>query len=361
MKKSKIVFAVFGILALVVTVASAVFAVLLNNAMPIEVAGQTTNSFELYARFCRGVFNSLIGTEGHVFPQSLLLILSFFGGVALVLIGLVWIIIAICKKKFLGILYGFLVIPAAFVVSFGLFIPIENGLQEIYGNGFVYNFLTNINGQLCFYLAIAAAALILVAFVTFIVYAALNKKVSKKANKVVEQPKEVAPVADEKPVEQLIVEEKAPVVEEKPAEEPEVEDKVEEKPAVKPVEKKVEPKPAVKPAEKKPAEKKVEPKPAAKPAEKKPAEKKAEPKPAAKPVVKKEQSKAESGEKKEVYKAYHVSQHADGGWQVKGAGSEKALKRFKTQAEAIKYAKEVSESQGTTYLVHSMKGKIRKA
>lgn len=60
-------------------------------------------------------------------------------------------------------------------------------------------------------------------------------------------------------------------------------------------------------------------------------------------------------------KVYHVSQHSDGGWQVKAAKAEKALKRFATQAEAIAYAKEVADSQEGSIRVHSRGGQIRKA
>ena len=108
--------------------------------------------------------------------------------------------------------------------------------------------------------------------------------------------------------------------------------------------KKAEPKkaaPAKKPA--KPAKKKEEKKPV----------KKAEPKkaaPAKKPAVKKE-------EKKDVnYRNYHVVKRADGKWEVKYAGGEKAIKLFNTQAEATAYTKQMAKNQGGVMLVHNSKG-----
>jgi hypothetical protein len=95
--------------------------------------------------------------------------------------------------------------------------------------------------------------------------------------------------------------------------------------------------------ETKPAEKK-ETKTAAKTAEKK--ESKPEPKDA-------EAKPAKNG-------AYFVSPHPDGGWQVKKANAQKALKRFKTKAEAEAYAKQVANNQGTNVVRQKKDGKIQK-
>ena len=93
--------------------------------------------------------------------------------------------------------------------------------------------------------------------------------------------------------------------------------------------------------------------PAKKPA--KPA-KKEEKKPVKKVApVKKEAPKKE--EKKEVnYRNYHVVKRADGKWEVKYAGGEKAIKLFKTQAEATEYTKQMAKNQGGVMLVHNSKG-----
>lgn len=62
------------------------------------------------------------------------------------------------------------------------------------------------------------------------------------------------------------------------------------------------------------------------------------------------------------YRIYHVSKRAsDGKWQVKFAKGQRAIKLFKTQAEAIEFAKKLAESQNGSIRVHSVKGKIRKA
>ena len=100
-----------------------------------------------------------------------------------------------------------------------------------------------------------------------------------------------------------------------------------------------------KPAPKKPLVKKAEP--AKKPAAKKEAPKKAAPK---KPAPKKE------APKKEAKRTYHVVKRADGKWEVKFAGGEKAIKLFDTQKEAIDYSKKMAENQGGSMLVHNSKG-----
>ena len=47
-------------------------------------------------------------------------------------------------------------------------------------------------------------------------------------------------------------------------------------------------------------------------------------------------------------------------WQVKREGAAKSLKKFKTQAEAIAYAKEKSAHQENNFVIHKEDGKIRK-
>ncbi len=58
--------------------------------------------------------------------------------------------------------------------------------------------------------------------------------------------------------------------------------------------------------------------------------------------------------------AYFVSPHPDGGWQVKKANAQKALKKFKTKAEAEEYAKSVAANQGTHVVRLKKDGKIQK-
>lgn len=90
------------------------------------------------------------------------------------------------------------------------------------------------------------------------------------------------------------------------------------------------------------------------PKEEKPkAEPKEEPKKAEPKADAKESESQKNG-------AYFVSTHPDGGWQVKKAGAQKALKRFKTKAEAEEYAKTVAENQGTNVVRKKKDGKIQK-
>lgn len=107
--------------------------------------------------------------------------------------------------------------------------------------------------------------------------------------------------------------------------------------------------------------KKVEPK-KEKPVEKKTAVKaeKAPSKPAAKkPAEKPEKRSAE--EKKAPAKKYHIAQRSeDNLWQVKSEGAEKALKLFKTQQEAIDYAKKVAGNQEGYIVIHKKDGSFRK-
>ena len=76
--------------------------------------------------------------------------------------------------------------------------------------------------------------------------------------------------------------------------------------------------------------------------------KKAEPKKAA-PV------KVET-KKPEGKRVYHVAKREDGMWQVKFANGQKAIKLFKTKAEAEEYTKQMAENQGGVMLSHNSKG-----
>lgn len=60
-------------------------------------------------------------------------------------------------------------------------------------------------------------------------------------------------------------------------------------------------------------------------------------------------------------KIYHISyRKEDKKWAVKFEKGKRALKLFKTQNEAIDFAKEMAKKQDGSYRVHSLKGKIRK-
>ncbi len=75
------------------------------------------------------------------------------------------------------------------------------------------------------------------------------------------------------------------------------------------------------------------------------------------PTAKKEVAPAEATAKKPVtHRTYHVVKRADGKWEVKYAGGQKAIKLFNTQIEAIEYTKKMAENQDGAMLVHNSKG-----
>lgn len=58
-------------------------------------------------------------------------------------------------------------------------------------------------------------------------------------------------------------------------------------------------------------------------------------------------------------KDQHVTPHPDGGWQVKGAGNQKATVRTDTQAEAIQIARGIARNQESELVIHGRDGRIR--
>ncbi len=58
-------------------------------------------------------------------------------------------------------------------------------------------------------------------------------------------------------------------------------------------------------------------------------------------------------------KNQHVTPHPDGGWQVKGAGNDKATKRTDTQADAINIARQIARNQESELIIHGRNGQIR--
>ena len=59
-------------------------------------------------------------------------------------------------------------------------------------------------------------------------------------------------------------------------------------------------------------------------------------------------------------KSYHIALREDGKWQVKLSKGGRALKLFRTQAEAIAFAKEKAKNQDGHIIIHKVDGKIRK-
>lgn len=71
----------------------------------------------------------------------------------------------------------------------------------------------------------------------------------------------------------------------------------------------------------------------------------------------------EDGEadKKKYGRVYHISKRkSDGKWQVKFGGSDKVIKLFETQAEAIAFAKDLGARNEHGIVIHKTDGKIRK-
>lgn len=68
----------------------------------------------------------------------------------------------------------------------------------------------------------------------------------------------------------------------------------------------------------------------------------------------------EPKEEKKRKASNHITKHPQGGWQIKKSGASRALKRFRTQKEAIEFAKGLEESTGTAYVIHKADGKTRK-
>ena len=58
-------------------------------------------------------------------------------------------------------------------------------------------------------------------------------------------------------------------------------------------------------------------------------------------------------------KNQHVTPHPEGGWQIMGAGNERATKRTDTQAEAINIAREIAANQQSELVIHGTNGRIR--
>lgn len=58
-------------------------------------------------------------------------------------------------------------------------------------------------------------------------------------------------------------------------------------------------------------------------------------------------------------KKQHVTPHPDGGWQVKGAGNDKATTVTKTQKEAIAAAIPIAKNQKSEVVIHGTNGRIR--
>ena len=55
----------------------------------------------------------------------------------------------------------------------------------------------------------------------------------------------------------------------------------------------------------------------------------------------------------------HVTPHPQGGWQVKGAGNQRATVRTTTQSQAIAIAREIAINNRSELVIHGTNGRIR--
>ena len=398
-KVSTLIYAISGVIALV----GALLLVLLS--------GMFQNSIVEYARFANYILKSLLGKSAVGYPTDVFANLSYISGMLICLLGLIWMILSLTKKRPAGIAYFLSSIALGFVVSYNLFLFVKiDAYSWNYAGAVLSDSAAHLTETLLLIIFTTFVAITLIAFVvTMIVHlralfvkekvvekvvtpskkeetakAIAKKEETKKEEKVValkeeakkeevkeevkpepkKEEKASEPVKEEKKVEPVKEEAKSePVKEAAPAKKEEKKAEPVTKAAPKKEEKKVEPAKEEKKAE--PA-KKAAPAKKAEPAKE---EKKVAPKKEAAPVTK-EPAKVETPneevegdeETKQRAKVYHVSRHAASGkWQVKLAGGKVAIKLFDTQLEAIKYAKELAANQEGSIRVHSLKGKMRKA
>ena len=58
-------------------------------------------------------------------------------------------------------------------------------------------------------------------------------------------------------------------------------------------------------------------------------------------------------------KNQHVTPHPSGGWQVKGAGNQRATVRTNTQIEAMTIARKIAINNNSELIIHGTDGRIR--
>lgn len=382
-RKGVTVFAVFALAFAILAVAS--YAVILLALIPM-VKGQAgveplVNAFDVLARnkdiiAAFSNFDKIDVVPHYAVYTSL--------GVFL-LVSIIWLIVDLKRGRKIVFFFACIFLLACYaelIYSLTL-VPIDKFISD------------NIEGAPMLFVPLGGALLASLAtvfgIILFIVDMATGKVERQESPTFVKEPTEEVSeghfeeVKDESEVEQQPVEEKEPEVapvaaaEEKPQEEVE-EAKPEEQPEEQPEEEEKKPA-APKKVKKEPAKKAPTKKAEPKKEEKKPAPaKKAEPKKEEKPApkkaapAKKEEPKAEPADARKTgtitlqnedgktyAKAFHVSRRPElNKWQVKATGSDKALKLFNTQKEAIEYANQLAKNQNVSVRVHSKEGKIRK-
>lgn len=329
--------------------------------------------FNVFIGFYSSLLSGTIGGMLFVYLIASIAVPSLF-----LLLALINLIVGLCKKKMLSsILSFFLLLATAVFASFGVILLKPTEIET-------YSFVSETLGLITFILDIVLSVAVLAFFVVNLISLFSKKpvveqvitpvvdnkehevavEVSEPVKEIVSTPmaREIVVPAPDKAAE-LVVEEQSisPAAEKEEALVTEEKQTEPAKPVVKkgPVKKEVK---KFGKAEPKKAVSKLEVKKEEKPAQKPAAKKSVKAIAAKKPVTPKANDEIkETSASKKSSKAYHISQHPSGNWQVKASGSNKALKLFKTQAEAIAYAKIVAKNQDSSIRVHSMEGKIRKA
>ena len=371
-RKGVTVFAVFALAFAILTIAS--YGVILFVLLPMvkDAAGADnvkplTDAFDILARN-----KDIIAAFTNFDNITLVPHVIVYGYLGLFLIlTVIWLIVDLKRGRkivFFFILVFLLACYGDLIYNLTV-LPLEQFITD------------NIEAQPMLFVPLGGALLgalaSLFAVILFIVDMATGKVERQESPTFVKEPTEEVSeghfeeVKDESEVEQPQPEEKEPEVapvaaaEEKPQEEVE-EAKPEEQPEEQPEEEEKKPA-APKKVKKEPAKKAPAKKAEPKKEEKKPAPKKAAP-------AKKEEPKAEPADARKTgtitlqnedgktyAKAFHVSRRPElNKWQVKATGSDKALKLFNTQKEAIEYANQLAKNQNVSVRVHSKEGKIRK-
>ena len=112
-KVSTLIYAISGVIALV----GALLLVLLS--------GMFQNSIVEYARFANYILKSLLGKSAVGYPTDVFANLSYISGMLICLLGLIWMILSLTKKRPAGIAYFLSSIALGFVVSYNLFLFVK--------------------------------------------------------------------------------------------------------------------------------------------------------------------------------------------------------------------------------------------
>ena len=290
-KVSTLIYAISGVIALV----GALLLVLLS--------GMFQNSIVEYARFANYILKSLLGQSAIGYPTDVFANLSYISGMLICLLGLIWMILSLTKKRPAGIAYFLSSIALGFIVSYNLFLFVKiDAYSWNYAGAVLSDSAAHLTETLLLIIFTTFVAITLIAFVvTMIVHLRalfVKEKVVEKVvtpSKKEETAKAIAKkeeIKKEEKVAALKEEAKKEEVKEEVKPEPKKEEKasepVKEEKKVEPVKEEAKPEPVKEAASAKKEEKKTESVTKAAPNKE---EKKAEP--VTKAAPKKEEKKVE--------------------------------------------------------------------